>query len=79
MDKKSWRPEVFVDGEWCGNGLRFATKAEALASAQELLTRWLLPTDARAAASADPVNYHMPDTDQPRTIFELKGAPSGNA
>ena len=55
----SWKPEVFVDGQWAGNALRFATKEEAEASGRELLSRWFVPTDSRAAESDDPVNYRF--------------------
>lgn len=55
----SWKPEVMVSGEtkWCSNGLRFATKEEAEANARDLMSRWMLVTDTRAAESEDPVNY----------------------
>jgi hypothetical protein len=53
----SWKAEVFVDGSWNSNALRFATKEEAEKSGRELLSRWFVPTDSRAAESTDPVNY----------------------
>jgi hypothetical protein len=55
----SWKPEVMVMGEsdWCGNGLRFATKEEAEANAKNLMGRWMLVTDTRATESDEPVNY----------------------
>lgn len=56
----SWRPEVQVRGEgdkWHSNGLRFATKEEAEASASDLYSRWTSTTAHRAAESDDPVNY----------------------
>ena len=53
----SWKPEVLVDGQWSTNALRYATKAEALASVRELMSRWWVPTDGRASESSDPVNY----------------------
>lgn len=56
---KSWAPEVFVDGEWAGNSLRFATKDEAERWARDLLYRWFVPTDSRAVESDDPVNYRL--------------------
>ena len=43
-----WKPEVFVEGKWSRNGLVFATEAEALASARELMDRWMNVRDARA-------------------------------
>jgi hypothetical protein len=53
----SYRPMVYVQGEWAGNGLRFATEAEALASAQNLMARWFLVDDIRVDESDDEVNY----------------------
>jgi hypothetical protein len=54
---KSWKPEVFVEGKWSANSLRFATEKEAADNARDLLMRWFVPTDSRAAPSDDPVNY----------------------
>lgn len=56
---KSWKPEVQTgsDPKWYGNALRFATKAEAEASANDLAGRWMLVQDWRAVESDDPVNY----------------------
>lgn len=56
---KSWKPEVLVDGKWASNALRFATKAEAEASVNELLSRWFVPSDGRATESEEPVNYRF--------------------
>ena len=53
----SWKAEVFVDGTWSSNALRFATKEEAEKSGRELLSRWFVPTDSTASVSNDPVNY----------------------
>lgn len=55
----SWQPEVLVQGKWSTNSLRFATEAEAKASAEELLSRWFVPDAGRAAKSSDPVNYRF--------------------
>ena len=54
---KSWKTEVETQGSWSSNSLRFATKEEAEASGRELLGRWFVPTDSRAAESDDEVNY----------------------
>ncbi len=38
-----WKAEMYVpdDGTgWCGNGMRFETKAEAEQYARDLYTRW---------------------------------------
>jgi hypothetical protein len=49
---------MFLCGkEWAGNGLRFATKAEAEASALELMGRWFMPSDYRVDEVDDAVNY----------------------
>lgn len=53
----SWKTEVLVDGKWATNSVRFATKEEATAAGVELLSRWFVPEDSRAAESNDPVNY----------------------
>ena len=53
----SYRPMVYVQGEWAGNGLRFATRGEAETSAYLLAQRWTLVDDWRADESDDPVNY----------------------
>lgn len=53
----SWKTEVLVDGKWATNAVRFATKKEAEAYGVELLSRWFVPVDSRAAESNDPVNY----------------------
>lgn len=55
----SWKPEVIADsgGKWTGNGLRFATEAEALANVAHLADRWMLVRDTRVVESNDPVNY----------------------
>ena len=55
----SWKPEVFTDGEWCGNGMAFATEPEALAWGRDLLMRWFVPKDYRAVESDEPVNYKI--------------------
>jgi hypothetical protein len=59
----SWKPEVIADssGEWCGNALRFATEAEALDNAKDLMNRWFLVRKIRATESTDPVNYRWVD------------------
>ena len=57
----SWKPEVMVEGKWCGNALVFATREEAEQNASDLLMRWFVPTDSRAAESMDPVNYRYVD------------------
>ena len=55
----SWKPEVRVNGQWSTNALRFASKAEAEASVRELMSRWWVPDEGRAAESSDPVNYRF--------------------
>jgi hypothetical protein len=57
----SWKPEVFADGGWNTNSLRFATQAEAEQYAADLFRRWTLTSDHRAARSDDPVTYQIVD------------------
>jgi hypothetical protein len=54
----SFAAEVIADasGTYAGNGLRFATRAEAEAYAQDLASRWTLVTEYRTVVSDDPVN-----------------------
>ena len=58
---KSWKPEVFVDNQWCQNNLAFATKEEAERSAFDLMGRWMLVQDYRAVESDQPVNWKIVD------------------
>ena len=60
---KSFKPEVIADnsGTWCGNALRFATRAEAEANVVDLMRRWMLVRDTRVVESDDPVNYAWVD------------------
>jgi len=55
----SFKPEVVTDnsGTWNSNALRFATEAEALASAQALMDRWTLVRNCRATECDDPVEH----------------------
>lgn len=52
----SFRPMVLVGREWAGNGVRFATREEAEASACDLARRWTLVLDWRADEAEEPVN-----------------------
>jgi hypothetical protein len=53
----SYRPMVYVQGEWAGNGVRFATPEEAEGAARNLAARWFLVDDIRVDESEDEVNY----------------------
>jgi len=65
----SYKTEVKVDGSWSTNSCRFATEDEATRAGHELLSRWWVPTDSRAAESSDPVNYEFPaDIGRPRPL-----------
>lgn len=61
----SYKPEVQTDntGKWYGNALRFATEEEAKANAHDLMCRWMMVRDYRAAPSDDPVNYRWSEKD----------------
>jgi hypothetical protein len=52
----SFRPMVSTGGAFAGNGLRFATREEAEASARDLYQRWTLWVLYSADESDDPVN-----------------------
>jgi hypothetical protein len=43
-DTNDFKVEVVADssGQFCGNGLTFATKPEAIAYAKDLSSRWML-------------------------------------
>ncbi len=53
----SWAPEVWVEGKWTRNQLRFSSEVEARSYAYNLYNRWTLPTDYRATPADEPVNY----------------------
>ncbi len=60
----SWKPEVKIIGEggkWSRNGLVFATREEAEASARNLMSRWFMVWDTRATESDEVVNYRWAD------------------
>lgn len=59
----SFAAEVVADssGKWAGNGLRFATEAEATIYVKDLARRWFLVTDTRVVPSTDAVNYAIVD------------------
>lgn len=67
----SWKPVVQVGGEqkWSENALRFATKDEALLSAQDLMNRWMLVTDCDAHESTDPVTYSLTRNDDGQLVM----------
>ena len=55
----SWKAEVQADrsGTWAGNGLRFATQAEALAYASDLTWRWTAVNASRVVEVEEPVTH----------------------
>ena len=57
----SFKPEVQTvnDAKFYQNNLAFATYAEALYSARDLMNRWMLVTDCRAAESDQEVNARI--------------------
>jgi hypothetical protein len=57
----SFKPEFLIEGKWCDNAVRFATKEEAEANAADKFSRWTVPADYRATESPDPVNYKWVD------------------
>jgi hypothetical protein len=56
----SWQPQIQINGKWCGNGFRFATKEAALDCAKTAAARRAYRGDnigeVRAVATEDPVN-----------------------
>lgn len=68
----SYRYEVLAQGEWCGNGVRLATKEEADAGGKELLDRWTVPDTYRVVESQDPVNRMFNfNTGRPGMLVEV--------
>ena len=73
LNMNSWKTEVctIYQGQesWASNALRFATKIEAEKAGRELLFRWIVPVNSRAAQSEDAVNYVFDDaTGRPAPI-----------
>jgi hypothetical protein len=59
-DIMSWKTEVIADnsGKFCGNAMRFATKAEAEQYVGDLSMRWISVRETRVVEVAgEPVNY----------------------
>jgi len=56
---RSWKPEVIADssGKWYANGLAFATREEAEASARDLASHWFAVREWRAIESDQEPNY----------------------
>lgn len=69
----SWKPQVKVDGNWNGNGLRFATKEEAESRAADLFGRWHLCTGHRAVESDEPVQNRLEDGELIFLVDEAQG------
>lgn len=59
----SYAPEVIADSseKFCGNGLRFATEAEAKQYVIDLMMRWTAVCDYRVAPSQDAVTHRIVD------------------
>ena len=57
----SWKPEIKTINQatWTANGLRFATKEEAIRWGEDLFQRWMLVDEWRATESDEPVNYRL--------------------
>lgn len=69
----SFKPEVIADnsGKWATNSLRFATAEEALASANELASRWFAVRDTRASESDDEITHRW-DAEQQKAVEVVK-------
>ncbi len=72
-----WKPEVKVTGEekWHQNGLTFATRKEAEASARDLFTRWTACTDYNAVEVAEKANYERKAGRDVPIVVEKEGGP----
>ena len=59
----SWKAEVIADssGKWNDNALRFATKPEAAAYADDLYARWTLVRQTRVVEVDGVPNYRWKD------------------
>ncbi len=64
----SYKPQVFVQGEWASNTLAFATEPEAQAYGLDLMRRWTLVESYRTIESTDPAKFTYVD-------HELKDIP----
>ncbi len=55
----NWKPAFIIKGEDkpCTNAQTFATREEALASAEARFMRWTTPTGFTAVETDEPVNY----------------------
>jgi len=58
---RSFKAEVFVQGNWSANGLRFGTEDEAKAYADDLYRRWTLCEGFRAAPCGDAPTHEWID------------------
>lgn len=68
----SYKPGVVTDdsGKLYTNALAFATREEAQASADELMSRWLLVRSTGVIESDEAVNYRFVDGRNVRIIAE---------
>ena len=56
----SFKPEIEVGGkEWGRNALCFATEQEAMISARDVYSRWMLATNYRAVEVDEPVTHKL--------------------
>ena len=58
----SFKPEVQTaggKGDWAGNGLRFATEAEAQQYVLDLMRRWTAVSDTRVVPSEEDVTARI--------------------
>jgi len=68
----SWRTQVYADGDWVGNALRFATEGEAHAYGRDLFLRWTMAKDVREVEVDEPPT-HAWDFESGKT-YALKGS-----
>ena len=68
----SFKAEVIADasGQWCSNGLRFATEQDAKIYVDDLMMRWTAVRDTRVVQCSDPVTVSL-DIDAATKTFKI--------
>jgi len=69
----SFKAEVLADdsGQWCPNGMAFATLAEASNYARDLASRWTLVREWRVVVSHEPANYKWVEGHASRIVDDV--------
>ena len=66
----SFKAEVIADGsgQWCSNGLRFATEQEAKIYVDDLMMRWTAVRDTRVVECGDPITVCLKIDERTKTF-----------